>query len=82
MARELPVVLERMPQQSGLLGAEDDWTGVTSSAERRRVQNRINQRAYSESPRTQDASVENWLIQSPLDCRKAKADRSKDMSLN
>lgn len=26
---------------------EDDWTGVTSSAERRRRQNRLNQRTYS-----------------------------------
>ena len=50
MPVEQLLVLERMQQQSGLLGAEDDWTGVTSSAERRRVQNRINQRAYRESP--------------------------------
>jgi hypothetical protein len=42
-----PVILERMPQQSGLLGTDDDSTGFTSFAERRKIQNRLNQRAYS-----------------------------------
>ena len=28
-----PVMLECMPQQPGLLGTEDDWTGITNSAE-------------------------------------------------
>lgn len=42
-----PIILEPMVQQPRLLGLEDDWTGVTNSAERRRVQNRLNQRALS-----------------------------------
>lgn len=44
-----PIMLEPMTQQPPFLGLEDDWTGVTNSAERRRVQNRLNQRAYSTS---------------------------------
>ena len=45
--KDLPSIpLTRMPQQRGqLLGAEEDWTGVASTAVRRRIQNRINQRA-------------------------------------
>lgn len=42
-----PVIFEAMPQQPRLLGTEEDWTGITSSTERRKLQNRINQRAYS-----------------------------------
>lgn len=42
------VFLERMPQQQGLIGDEDDWTGVIDTVQRRRLQNRINQRLYSE----------------------------------
>jgi hypothetical protein len=37
--------LDRMPQQPGLLGDDEDWTGFSSSTKRRKLQNRINQRA-------------------------------------
>jgi hypothetical protein len=43
-----PMILERMPQQPALLGSMDDWTGMTNAADRRKVQNRLNQRVYSE----------------------------------
>lgn len=36
-----------MPQQAEVLVPEDDWTGKSSAAERRKLQNRLNQRAYS-----------------------------------
>ena len=42
------IVLDRMIQQPGLLGDDDDWTGSTSWAKRRKVQNRVNQRAHRE----------------------------------
>jgi hypothetical protein len=38
------ILLERMPQQAGLLGDDVDWTGSSSPAVRRKLQNRINQR--------------------------------------
>ncbi|KAJ9649551.1 hypothetical protein H2199_000327 [Coniosporium tulheliwenetii] len=42
-----PISLERMPQQVEVLASEDDWTGLSNSAARRRLQNRLNQRAYT-----------------------------------
>lgn len=49
-----PVAVGRMSQLAELRDDEDDWTGVTNSADRRRRQNRLNQRAYrkSENPHT------------------------------
>ena len=35
-----------MRQQAGNWAPEDDWTGVTDQKERRKLQNRLNQRAY------------------------------------
>jgi hypothetical protein len=45
------ILLDRMLQQPGLLGDDDDWTGSTSIARRRKLQNRINQRAHREFSR-------------------------------
>ncbi|KAH8597332.1 hypothetical protein B0O99DRAFT_593069 [Bisporella sp. PMI_857] len=49
------IVVNRMPQQSRIMVTEDDWTGKTSSAERRKLQNRINQRSYRYRKRTNAA---------------------------
>lgn len=38
--------LDRMQQKSGLIGDNDDWTGSTSYATRKKLQNRVNQRAH------------------------------------
>lgn len=35
-----------MPQLEHLWTPEDDWTGVSDRIHRRRLQNRLNQRAY------------------------------------
>ena len=41
------LTLELMPEQLGVRIVGDDWTGTTSTKERRKLQNRLNQRAYS-----------------------------------
>lgn len=46
-SRSPRILLDRMLQQPGLLGDDDDWTGSTSFA-RRKLQNRTNQRAHRE----------------------------------
>jgi len=40
------IPLDKMPQQAGVRDAKDDWTGVISRKERRKLQNRLNQRRY------------------------------------
>ncbi|KAI1377271.1 hypothetical protein F4677DRAFT_415763 [Hypoxylon crocopeplum] len=40
------LAFERMPQLVYMRNPSDDWTGVTNTAERKRRQNRLNQRAY------------------------------------
>lgn len=44
--RHPEVLLGRMPQQEEVRVAEDDWTGSTDAAERRKRQNRLHQRKY------------------------------------
>lgn len=38
-----------MPQRREVRKPDDDWTGITSAAERRKLQNRLNQRLYRKS---------------------------------
>lgn len=46
MAPMIPLV--QMRQQAMISVTEEDWVGITDPAERRKRQNRINQRLYSE----------------------------------
>lgn len=43
-----PIHLSQMPHQVELRDWGEDWTGMASAAERRKLQNRLNQRAYRE----------------------------------
>ncbi|UPL03079.1 hypothetical protein LCI18_014013 [Fusarium solani-melongenae] len=40
------IVLSDMAQRREMRAGDEDWTGTTSSARRRKLQNRLNQRAY------------------------------------
>jgi hypothetical protein len=44
------VPIQRMPQQLMAQTSADDWTGLTSSAERRKRQNRLNKRSQCQAP--------------------------------
>ncbi|KAJ5107121.1 Protein of unknown function DUF3425 [Penicillium angulare] len=50
---EIP--LARMPQQEGVWVPKDDWTGTIDRAERRKLQNRLSQRAYRTISTVSDA---------------------------
>ena len=43
------ILVEPMMQQAAVRVPADDWTGITSTAERRRLQNRLNSRLYRKS---------------------------------
>ncbi|OLN86650.1 hypothetical protein CCHL11_03732 [Colletotrichum chlorophyti] len=40
------IEVEKLPQQTEVIEPSEDWTGVASSKERRKLQNRLNQRAH------------------------------------
>lgn len=50
MASPHRIVIEPMTQQLLVQNASEDWTGVTSTAERRKLQNRLNKRSQCEWP--------------------------------
>ncbi|KAK9244236.1 hypothetical protein V1506DRAFT_507731 [Lipomyces tetrasporus] len=50
----ISISVEPMMNQLEVRGPEDDWTGITSTAERRRIQNRLHQRAYRRRQRKTD----------------------------
>ncbi|KAI0145349.1 hypothetical protein GGR57DRAFT_517239 [Xylariaceae sp. FL1272] len=45
-ALPLPIVVRSMLEGRHVTNRADDWTGVTSTSERRRLQNRLNQRSH------------------------------------
>ncbi|KAI1376956.1 hypothetical protein F4677DRAFT_62808 [Hypoxylon crocopeplum] len=53
------ITLTRMPQQLEVITAGDDWTGITSLPMRRRLQNRLNQRAYRRRKQQQVRHVDS-----------------------
>ncbi|ETS79956.1 hypothetical protein PFICI_07485 [Pestalotiopsis fici W106-1] len=48
-APQTRVELVPMSQQNNVRKPEDDWTGITSAAERRKLQNRLSQRRYRQA---------------------------------
>lgn len=51
-----PIFLEPMPQQARTMFPDDDWSGMSSPAERRKRQNRLNQREYRKRKENQAIS--------------------------
>ncbi|KAK5051957.1 hypothetical protein LTR84_002761 [Exophiala bonariae] len=52
------MTLQRMPQQPAIIGSIDDWTGINNSVDRRKVQNRLNQRAYRRRKRSDNLNTQ------------------------
>lgn len=52
------IPLGQMPQQAGIRTQEDDWTGIVDRTERRKLQNRLNQRAFR-----MDKIISTWSIE-------------------
>lgn len=49
MADQVPTIpVQQLPQLAELRSVEEDWTGSTGPAKRRKLQNRLNQRARRE----------------------------------
>ncbi|EPS30704.1 hypothetical protein PDE_05656 [Penicillium oxalicum 114-2] len=61
------IPLARMPQQATVQTQEEDWTGITDRTERRKLQNRLNQRALRLRKRRSKAqnNHQNGAIRSP-----------------
>lgn len=70
------IPLAIMPQQLEVRAPEDDWTGINNSAERRKLQNRLNSRLFRRrhgakrsgvgAPSTRPAAVETHLLPSKV----------------
>ncbi|THV54476.1 hypothetical protein BGAL_0026g00490 [Botrytis galanthina] len=63
------VELTRMSQQTGTKSMDDDWTGTSDSAIRRKLQNRLNQRIYRQrrkaSSKVPEDRENDSLIEAP-----------------
>lgn len=86
--RDIPIIpLVRMPQQIVARGPEDDWTGITNPLERRKLQNRLNQRAHRESSSVPQLNINrcifttNSRITSFLELGRRKPNKSKTHSV-
>ncbi|KAL5352849.1 hypothetical protein ACLOAV_002797 [Pseudogymnoascus australis] len=73
MAPMIPLV--QMRQQAMVSVTEEDWVGITDPAERRKRQNRINQRLYSEW--NMDAAPHAGLVDRSCERHQAKSHRGK-----
>lgn len=78
------ITLSRMHQQQEVRTLKDDWTGVTDAAERRKLQNRLNQRIYRKR-RAAKANVHPRspsLVDSESLSAKAFTPQSEDVNSN
>ncbi|CRG86208.1 hypothetical protein PISL3812_03211 [Talaromyces islandicus] len=61
------IPLGRMPQQASVWTPQDDWTGVISRKERRKLQNRLNQRRFRLRKQDNETKSQNAIISSASD---------------
>ncbi|TVY53765.1 Retinol dehydrogenase 14 [Lachnellula cervina] len=77
---QAPICLGLMPQQPGMIGLAEDWTGLTNPAERRKLQNRRNQREYRKRKAIETKSRRGATKSVPQETQDCIVDDSVDLT--
>lgn len=73
------IVLQRMIEGPEMRSPGDDWTGKTSTIERRKIQNKLAQRIFSMIERKHVNLILNWGRKTTLESKNCHS-RSSDLS--